>query len=176
MRIDQEYILSIVNEIYNSYKAEELNISKYRELLHTDLNPSIYGSIKFPKLLYNHKDSKSYSENELICIAAQIANFINEKNKKEVLSYHINRMSFLKKSIIINTILLVFLFTVQMNDVLFIPFVAFVISLILIVFESTRGKLIRDWNNFYIERKIYQNYEYVPRTYTIDLIRNALDI
>lgn len=176
MRVDEEHFLNIIKDIYNSYKAEEVKIVEFRELLHSNPNPSIYGPIKFPMLQYNHKDSKSYSENELVFLASQIANFINEKNKEEVLNYHINRMSFLKKSIIVNIILIVILFSIQMNGFLFIPFFAFVISIILIIFESTRGKLINDWNKFYIERQLYKNYEYVSHTYTFDLIRNVLDI
>jgi len=176
MRVDEEHFFIIIKDNYNSYKAEEEKIAKFHELVRSAPNLTIYGPIKYPKLKYNHKDSKSYSENELVFKASQIANLINEKNKKEVLSYHINRMSFLKKSIILNIIFLVFLFTVQMNDILFIPFFAFVISLILIVFESTRGKLIGDWNKFYIERQLYKNYEYVPSTYTYNLVRKVLDI
>lgn len=176
MRVDEEYFLNVIKDIYYSYKAEEVKIAKFHELLRSDPNPSINGSIRFPKLQYNHKDSKNYSENELVYIASQTANFIYEKNKNEVLKYHINRMSFLKKSLILNTILIVILFSIQMNGILFIPFFAFAISLILIIFESTRGKLIKDWNKFYIERQLFKNYEYVPRTYTYDLIRNVLDI
>jgi len=176
MREDEEHFLKIIKDTYNSYKAEEVKIAKFHELLHSDPNPSIYGSIRFPKLQYNHKDSKSYSENELVFLASQIANSINEKNKKEVFYYHINRMSFLKKSIIVNSILMVILFSIQMNGILFIPFFAFAISIILVIFESTRGKLIEDWNKFYIERELYKNYEYVSRAYTFNIIRNVLDI
>ena len=85
-------------------------------------------------------------------------------------------MSFIKKSIIVNIILIVVFVSIQMNGILLIPFFAFVISLILIVFESTRGKLIKDWNKFYIERQLYKNYEYVSRKYIFDLIKSALDI
>lgn len=176
MRVDEEHFLNIIKNIYNTYKEEEEKIAKFRECLNSDPNPSIYGSIKFPKLQYNHKDSKSYSRNELEYLASQIASFVNEKNKKEVLNYHINRMSFLKKSIIVNIILIAVFISIQMNGILFIPFFAFAISLILIIFESTRGKLIKDWNKFYIERKLYKNYEYVSLKYTLDLIRNVLDI
>lgn len=176
MRVDEEHFLNVINDIYNTYKEEEVKIAKFRKGLHSDPNPSIYGSMKFPKLQYNHKDSKSYSGNELEYLASQIASFVNEKNKKEVLNYHINRMAFLKKSIIVNIILIVVFISIQMNGILIIPFFAFVISLILITFESTRGKLIKDWNKFYIERLLYKNYEYVSRKYTFDLIRNVLDI
>lgn len=176
MRVDEEHFLNIIKDIYITYKEEEVKIAKFRECLHSAPNPSIYGSIKFPKLQYNHKDSKSYSGNELEYLASQIASFVNEKNKEEVLNYHVNRMSFLKKSIIVNIILIVVFVSIQMNGILLIPFFAFVISLILIVFESTRGKLIKDWNKFYIERQLYKNYEYVSRKYIFDLIKSALDI